>query len=161
DAAAAQLGALGCDIVLASRGDDGALDLETRFIDVNTDNAGMTALARSALVERLEYKPVLALDNQNSVALAKANQVIGSPYNLNGSGEIAAVWDGGTVQLHTDFGGRVTNVDTSSVIQHATHVTGTILGSGAGNAQAKGFAPQATSFNYDYGGDIGAERRLR
>lgn len=151
----------GCAVRLASRGAEGAINLETPFVDVSAGLDAGWQLARSSMVARVEFTPVLALHNQNSVALAKANQVTSAPYNLNGSGEIVGIWDGGNAQLHTDFGGRVTNAESSSTIQHATHVTGTILGSGAGNSSARGFAPSATSFNYNFSGDVAGERRTR
>lgn len=153
--------ALGCPVVLASRDESGALNLETRYVDIIASADDAWALCRSPLIERVEFSPVLALHNQASVALAKANLVTGSPYNLNGSGEIVCIWDGGNVQLHTDYGGRVANAESSSTSSHATHVFGTILGSGAGQSNARGFAPSATGFAYSYGGDVPGERRTR
>ncbi|CAG0929757.1 partial C5a peptidase, partial [Planctomycetaceae bacterium] len=150
-----------CPVLLASRDESGALNLETPFVDVAADLDATWQLSRSALVARVELSPVLTLHNQNSVALAKANLVTGSPYNMNGSGEIVGVWDGGNAQLHTDFGGRVTNSESSSTIAHATHVMGTILGAGTGSSSARGYAPSATGFAYNYGGDVPGERRTR
>lgn len=161
DQFAGLLAARNCEIVLASHDDNGAMNLHTRYVDVICGADDMRAIVRSPWVEYIEPTPVLRLHNQNSVALAKANQVTGAPYNLNGSGEIAAIWDGGAVQLHTDYGGRVTNAESGSTSSHATHVFGTILGSGQGQANARGFAPQATGFAYNFSGDIHSERRTR
>ncbi len=152
---------LGCPVVLASRDESGALNLETRYVDIIASADDAWALCRSPLIERVEFSPVLALHNQASVALAKANLVTGSPYNLNGSGEIVCIWDGGSVQLHSDYGARVVNSESSSTSSHATHVFGTILGSGAGQSDARGFAPSATGFAYNFGGDVAGERRTR
>jgi subtilisin-like proprotein convertase family protein len=150
-----------CPVLLASRDESGALNLETPYVDVSADLDAAWHLSRSSMVARVELTPTLVLHNQNSVALAKANLVTGSPYNLNGTGEIVGVWDGGPPQLHNDYGGRVTIVETGTAQQHATHVFGTILGSGAGNSSAKGFAPAATGFSYNFNGDIPGERRTR
>lgn len=59
--------------------------------------------------------------------------VANSPYNLDGSGTKVGIWDGGTVaQTHADFKDRLTIVDKHiSTDDHATHVAGTLGGSGA------------------------------
>lgn len=78
-----------------------------------------------------------------------------STLDLTGNGETLAIWEangsGGVLTTHSDFGGRVTQrdgagVDTSG---HATLVTGTMAGSGGGNAGARGVAYEADveSFN--------------
>ena len=152
---------LGCEVISATREVDGTLNLETPFVDVSGSRAQLQALMREALVQTVEFVPVLRTHNQASRALAKADLVVGAPYNLDGTGEIAAIWDGGAVQLHTDYGGRVTIIETGSTSAHATHVFGTILGSGAGSPTARGFAPAATGFSYNFGGSPTAERRLR
>ncbi len=43
------------------------------------------------------------------------------------------------------------------VVSHATHVAGTLSGSGAGNSSARGMAPAAAVWSYDYFGDPVAE----
>lgn len=79
--------------------------------------------------------------------------------NLNGQGMIAGVWDGGAVlTTHQDLTGRVVikdGVTGSTVAQssHPTHVTGTVIGSGSGNANAKGMAYQATAWTNDWNND--------
>jgi len=81
--------------------------------------------------------------------------------NLNGQGMIAGVWDGGAVRgTHQDLTGRVIIKDgvpfsqtTAEASNHPTHVTGTIIGSGSGNAAAKGMAYQATAWTNDWNND--------
>lgn len=78
------------------------------------------------------------------------------PYNLSGSNVDLGIWDGGRVDGHTDFSGRLTIVDTSATVgDHATHVAGTMAGDGAlsqdnGGApnQWKGMAPGSDIFSY-------------
>lgn len=77
--------------------------------------------------------------------------------DLNGQNMTARVWDGGTVRrTHNLFGGRVATVDdpvsTSNYIQHATHVTGTVI---AGNnvASTKGMAFQANARTFNWTDD--------
>lgn len=56
-----------------------------------------------------------------------------APYELDGSGTRVGVWDGGKVESgHLDFDGRLTVVDSHAPTDdHATHVVGTLGGSGA------------------------------
>jgi PKD repeat protein len=69
--------------------------------------------------------------------------------NLSGKGFKVGVWDGGLPRAtHLEFGGRVQIVEGSSVSNHATHVTGTILAQGL-DPRAKGMAFEANSVNYD------------
>jgi len=69
--------------------------------------------------------------------------------DLNGQDMIVGVWDGGAVRsTHQDLTGRVTQKDNASFSvtegsKHATHVTGTVAGSGFGNPIAKGMAYEA------------------
>jgi hypothetical protein len=74
--------------------------------------------------------------------------------NLSGNGITVGVWDGGQVlNNHEEFAGRTLHQDNSTTVSnHATHVTGTILGSGV-NPAAKGMATTAKSKNYDFNGD--------
>lgn len=70
---------------------------------------------------------------------------------LSGAGVVSSVWDGGDVDAnHTDFGGRVTVVDNQGAINHATHVAGTMAGSGALRSDLlyKGMAPSAPILSY-------------
>jgi hypothetical protein len=84
------------------------------------------------------------------------------PYNLDGSGVQVGIWDEGDVDSsHDDFGERVTVVDNAGVGIHATHVAGTVCGSGLLSAtkggtpyQWKGMAPQAGIISYDWYSNI-------
>ncbi|OFZ27557.1 MAG: hypothetical protein A3D92_08015, partial [Bacteroidetes bacterium RIFCSPHIGHO2_02_FULL_44_7] len=97
-------------------------------------------------------------DNATAAALSKVDIIQSSPYNLAGSTIKIGEWDSGAVQSdHPDFGGRVTIVDNVSISDHATHVAGTIIGSGQGNSNAKGMAPAATLYSHNYNGDVLAE----
>jgi serine protease AprX len=76
--------------------------------------------------------------------------------NLNGQGMIIGVWDGGKVLgTHQDLVGRVTQKDNASgVDDHATHVSGTMIGSGAGDSFAKGLAYQANLWANNWTDDL-------
>lgn len=75
--------------------------------------------------------------------------------NLDGQDMLIGEWDAGRVLTsHQDLVGRVTQVDGNPTPHdHATHVAGTLIGSGEGNAQAKGMAPEATLRAFDWNGD--------
>lgn len=76
------------------------------------------------------------------------------PYDLNGAGVKVGVWDGGSVGTHSDFGQRLTLMDPgSAAADHATHVAGTIGGSGTSDISAKGMATAALLFSYDWNND--------
>ena len=73
--------------------------------------------------------------------------------NLNGQGMVARVWDGGKVRLtHNYFGGRAISVDDVSgttLLTHATHVTGSIIASNTIAAnRGVAFAANARTFNW-------------
>ena len=72
--------------------------------------------------------------------------------NLTGQQMQVAVWDGGLVKPHTEFGNRILSTQGSTPDNHATHVTGTILATGL-NPMAKGMAPNAEAFTFDFNND--------
>jgi hypothetical protein len=75
---------------------------------------------------------------------------------LNGEDMIAGIWDGGLVrESHNLLEGRAVQIDNpGSISDHATHVSGTMIGSGTQiNGQAKGMAPFAELLAYDFGSD--------
>ncbi|WP_264510975.1 S8 family peptidase [Flavobacterium sp. N1719] len=98
--------------------------------------------------------------NADSVATLRANSmypggVLG--LNVTGSGMTVGVWDSEKVRTtHNELTGRVTAMDNATVLNtHATHVTGTIIATGAVNLNRRGFAYQAQARTYDFSGDIG------
>jgi hypothetical protein len=94
--------------------------------------------------------------NDGSRARTNVDNVQAAPYNISGSGVDLGIWDNGRVDNHVDFCGRLTVVDSyASVGDHATHVAGTMAGSGANSAaqggsayQWKGMAPGADIISY-------------
>jgi hypothetical protein len=94
-------------------------------------------------------------DNDVSAGLIGTNAVRGGPYNLSGVGINIGEWDGGNIRAtHEQYTGRVTNNDGVGISDHSTHVCGTLIGDGTGDATARGMAPNATVDGYDFGTDL-------
>ena len=102
--------------------------------------------------------PALQELNAENRALTGVNTVNEAPYGLSGAGVTVMVYDGGKVFNHGDFAGRLTigPTDTSGISNHATHVAGTVGGSGAGNFNNRGMAPgvQIVSYGFEQPGGL-------
>lgn len=74
---------------------------------------------------------------------------------LDGAGMIMSEWDGGAVYGdHFDLAGRVTQVDGATELSgHATHVAGTLIGSGFLSIDTQGMAPAAMLDAHDWNSD--------
>lgn len=107
-----------------------------------------------------EIPPPVALFNDGLRTNLQVPEVEAPPYELSGAGVVVGIWDGGWVDIdHPDLAGRVFRGE-PSVSQprnrHATHVAGTLAGSGAASESAgglprqwRGVAPGATLVSYD------------
>ncbi len=97
--------------------------------------------------------------NVDAAVLSNVDIIQQSPYNLDGTGVAIGEWDVGKVKHdHLDLTGRVTNIDTTAATSdHSTHVAGTMVGNGLGDAAAKGMAPFAFLYSYDFNGDVTSE----
>lgn len=123
----------------------------------------VTALASEDGVQWIEEAPPPKIPaNDGSRARIKVNSVQIAPYHLSGSGVDLGVWDKGVAYNHVDFSGRLTVVDSyAAVVEHATHVAGTMAGSGAYSAarngsscQWKGMAPCANIISYYFDNNL-------
>ncbi|MBZ0171187.1 MAG: S8 family serine peptidase, partial [Phycisphaerales bacterium] len=116
------------------------------------------ALAEEGAVQWIEPPlPRFGTFNDSNRARVQANQAQAAPYNLDGSGVTAFIYDGGAARTtHNDFSGRVTNIDGDAVHYHSTHVAGTVGGDGSVNINNRGMAPAVTmlsaGFEYDGSG---------
>ncbi|MDX2017163.1 MAG: S8 family serine peptidase [Planctomycetota bacterium] len=117
---------------------------------------GLSALAFEDDVQWIEPAiPALTELNAANRARTQADLVQAAPCNLSGAGVTVMVFDGGRARAtHQDFGGRLTTHDTSSTSNHATHVAGTIGGSGAASAGLhRGMAPATRLLSYGFQSD--------
>jgi hypothetical protein len=115
---------------------------------------------RSELMRLDQYgNPVYyQTDNVGAAQTTRANRLNSGGslgLSLDGQNMKIGIWDGGKVRdTHLLLAGRVTQVDNSSVLSdHATHVSGTMMGNATASASAKGMASQATLRAYDWTND--------
>ncbi len=102
-------------------------------------------------------RPVYNITNNQNAADTISTDEIRSggslALTLSGSGITLLEWDGGTPRTtHQDLTGRVTVVDGGSMHWHATHVAGTLIGSGP-FVETRGMAPSATLRAFDWNSD--------
>lgn len=111
-------------------------------------------------VHWLEPKPAPNVAyNVTSAARIGVNALQSPPYSLTGAGVGVGIWERGRVDAHSDFAARLTVVDAAAATEHATHVAGTLGGSGAGDSTARGMAPDVNLYSYDWNSDL-AEMRV-
>lgn len=99
------------------------------------------------------------LENLPGRSLHRVNVLNDGVRNLKGDGINVGIWDGGEVSPHLDFSpaGRRTLMETSSASDHSTHCAGTIVGRGLINPIARGMAPNAKIYSYNFNGSIPSE----
>ncbi|MDF2434209.1 MAG: hypothetical protein JWP44_3840 [Mucilaginibacter sp.] len=121
-----------------------------------TKNGGLVSLQG---VNSLGF-PVYLTTYNNTVAAATTQTNAVQPggtmqLNLSGASTVLnnklAIWDGGSVyKAHQEFAGKtITIEDTATVIDHATHVAGTMIAKGV-YAPAKGMAFNASTLHSYY-----------
>lgn len=109
------------------------------------------------------YRTLFNRDAANSTRTNYLHTGGGLNLDLNGDDMLIGVWDGEIARTtHNEFTdgpfssvSRVINKEGSGAINgdHATHVTGTLVAQG-NNINAKGMAPEATCYTYDWDNDI-------
>lgn len=118
--------------------------------------AGLAAVDSVQWIEpALPQMSTLALPNNENRALTHVDPVQ-SVYGLDGTGVNVLIYDGALASsTHSFYAGRLTQIDGSGVINHATHVAGTIGGAGqAGTGNHRGMATNVTMFSagFQWGG---------
>ena len=131
-----------------------------RTFTVRISSQNISKLADLAFVQWLEFiPPPNQPENLPGRTLHRASILNDGIRNLKGDGINVSIWDAGEISPHLDFSptGRVVQVQTSSPADHSTHCAGTICGRGLINPFARGMAPNAKLYSYDYNGDVQAE----
>ncbi|HEX6882428.1 MAG TPA: S8 family serine peptidase [Planctomycetota bacterium] len=121
----------------------------------------LDALAAEDAVQWIEPPlPRFSEWNDSNRPRIQADTAQAAPYSLSGSGVKVLVYDAGYARAtHVGFGGRLTVRDSSGLSGHATHVAGTIGGSGSTGIEAAsgphaGMAPGVSieSYGFQYDG---------
>lgn len=127
---------------------------------VETSLDSIPQIAQDDSIQWVE-PPLPALEdvNDSNRNITQAQLAQSPAYDLDGTGVVVMVYDGGSAfDGHADFGGRLTVRDNSGTSNHATHVSGTVGGDGSASAgQFAGMAPGCTieSFGLQIGGGGG------
>ena len=125
---------------------------------LETENGGIAVLHKVLEDGSLLYT---STSNQGAARTVRANRLYPGPSPLDleveGEGMVIGIWDGGIVlPSHELLVGRVQQVDNAPGLStHATHVAGTMVGSGIPESSAKGMAPKATLLASDFDNDLG------
>lgn len=101
--------------------------------------------------------PKVVAENVPGKNLSRSNVLTDGIRNLSGKNVIMGIWDGGVVGPHIDFSGRLSVEEPGTSNDHATHVAGTMAGAGNIDPKARGMAPKAQIFGYDFNGSIASE----
>lgn len=129
-----------------------------RTITVRVPFTSYDQLLISPLVQWVEtVSPDPVEENLPGKNLHRSNVLNDGPSNLTGNGVRIGIWDGGQVGPHNDFAGRLTIVENVASDNHATHVAGTMAGAGLLDPVARGMAPQAQVYSYDFNGAVSTE----
>ena len=98
-------------------------------------------------------------DNQIAAQTISTDKVytnVGGVFNLSGHNQKFGLWEAGGIPLltHQEYSGRISVKDgSSSVTQHATHVAGTLIGSGI-QANARGMSFLGNIDSYSSSNDL-------
>ena len=127
---------------------------------IEKENGGIAALYKILDDGTLLYRTT---SNEGAGVTVRTNRLYPGAtgtldLELEGEGIVIGIWDGGLVlPTHELFENRSTQIDgATQTSNHATHVSGTMIGSGVPqNGAAKGMAPKATLAANDFFNDLG------
>ncbi|NOT52702.1 MAG: S8 family serine peptidase [Chitinophagaceae bacterium] len=129
-----------------------------RTFSIMVPQENLDELVALPFVQWVEFiDPPNQPENLLGRSLHRSNILNDGIRNLKGDGINISIWDEVASQ-HLDFSpGRLLNIQTGTAGSHGTHVSGTMAGRGLINPLAKGMAPNATIYSYDYNGDVQVE----
>ncbi len=152
------------DHVMAQLEQLGANSQQTNFtrgnrISVNLPREQLLALAYLESVNWIEEpQSPKAEQNTDAAALVGVSALQTTLADLQGKNIKIGGWESSTPDAsHPDLAGRIFIVEGGSNSNHATHVTGTLIGSGINSPSARGMAPEANYYSFNFYGDIPAE----
>jgi subtilisin family serine protease len=98
------------------------------------------------------YRMTLNADAMTSTSVSGLRNSAGLGFDLQGSGMLVGVFDDGLVKDHIELDNRVISKEGKQEMNHATHVTGTIVATGI-NPLAQGMAPKAKASTFYFDND--------
>ena len=131
-----------------------------RSFTIRVAQKNLKQLVSLSFVQWVEFiPPPNQEENLPGRSLHRVNVLGDGPRNLKGDGVNVGIWDAGEISPHLDFlpPGRLNQIEFNSPQSHSTHCSGTILGRGLIDYRARGMAPNATLYSYNYNGNIQAE----
>ncbi len=131
-----------------------------RSFTIRIPQANMQRLVSLPYVQWVEFiEAPNQLENTLGRTLHRVSVLNDGVRNLKGDGINVGIWDEGEISPHLDFSpaGRLNQMEFSSASQHSTHCAGTILGRGLINQTARGMAPNASLYSFNFSGNIQTE----
>lgn len=131
-----------------------------RSFTIRVSTNQLKKLVDLSFVQWVEFiAPPNQEENLPGRTLHRVNVLNDGPRNLKGDGINVGIWDAGEISPHLDFlpAGRLNQIEFNSPQSHSTHCSGTILGRGLIDPRARGMAPNATLYSYNYNGNVLAE----
>lgn len=120
------------------------------------------ALLSLAFVQWVEpIDPPNVLENLLGRSLHRANVLNDGVRNLKGQGVNIGIWDEAEVDAHIDFmplANRLSIIEPGISSDHSTHCGGTLGSAGLLNPRARGMAPKAKIFSWNFNGNIALEQ---
>ncbi len=138
----------------------GRVERQLRSINAVVAHIPLSRVAELAKSDEVLYiePPIPALTelNDSNRIITEVDDLQTAPYNLDGTGVTAFIFDSGDMLAnHPDHMSRLTVIDSDSVSDHSTHVGGTVGGDGsASGGTNRGMAPNVTllSAGFDFDG---------
>ncbi|MBY0504044.1 MAG: S8 family serine peptidase [Bryobacteraceae bacterium] len=119
--------------------------------EVRATAAQVKQLSQADWVQFLEPSPPPPRTKNNAISakLIGGDLLQADPYSLTGRDINIGIFDGGGIAQHIEFADRLTQVESSVVSAHSTHVAGTLVAAGR-DPKLKGLAPAAKLFSWTF-----------
>ncbi|MCB8964280.1 MAG: S8 family serine peptidase [Bacteroidales bacterium] len=112
-------------------------------------------LAKQPWVKWIEFTAAPAeLENVRGRSMSRSNilgQTALGGRGLTGKGVNVGIWDG-SIEAHPDLGNRLITKEFETASEHGQHTSGTLTGAGLLDPKAKGMAPEATLYAWNFNG---------
>lgn len=132
-----------------------------RSFTLRVSQSTVAQLADLPFIQWVEFiDPPNEAENLLGRSLHRVNVLNDGVRNLKGDGVNIGIWDENEVSPHLDFSpaGRVNIMEpTGNSSSHSTHCAGTLTGRGLIDHRARGMAPNASLYSYNFSGSIATE----